>query len=212
MFLNDKEYTHVIGLIRKEIQPDPLLIELKIWAEKELQLRVYDYICDYAKSGLKRLRIVLWDHETMRKMYKGANPDSEKQRKFQKIFAELAQKYDVHKEYRNSDSIFVCYETVKDEIQKRVLKLARPEIEKISDPDIWKIEFIFGGIHIFYETDEQVTINAENGKSYAIWKKCTEIAKKYDFCGAFRNGVNCTFTSHQTLDTKYNGSMFYYTR
>lgn len=212
MFLDDEEYRHVVGLMGKEIQPSPLLVELKAWAEKEMQLKVYDYICDYTTNGMIRLRIVLWDHEAMIRMHKGANLDPKKQKKFQKVFAELAQKYNLHKEYWDGNSIFVCYETIKDEIQKRVLKQARSEIEKIFDPDIWRIEFIFEGIHIFYETDEQVRLNTENGKSRAIWQKCTEVVRKYDFCDAFKEGANCTFTSRQTLNEKYNGSMFFYMR
>lgn len=49
-------------------------------------------------------------------------------------------------------------------------------------------------------------------KELADWAKCSYIVKKYDDFNVFPQGANCVFTSRQTLNEKYGGSMFYYTR
>lgn len=213
MFLEEAEYQYIINLMSGKEKPYPLLAELKEWYVETFQMEMYDYICDYTITGLNRLKIVLWNHEEEKKMHKkDANLDPKKQDKIRNKFAELARKYQLHKEYWDADDIFVCYDTICDEIQKRILYICQPKIERIKHRDIWKIEIIFSGIHIFYETDEQIISNQANGVSKKIHDKCTEIVKKYEEFNVFPNGVNCTFTSHQTLDEKYAGSMFYYTR
>ena len=51
-------------------------------------------------------------------MHDGPNLDKTKQRKVAEKFAELARTYQVHQEYWNAEDFFVCYETIRDEIQK----------------------------------------------------------------------------------------------
>ncbi len=46
----------------------------------------------------------------------------------------------------------------------------------------------------------------------SIRRKCTDIVKKYDVHNAFADGAQCVFSSRQTVDEKYQGSMFYYYR
>jgi hypothetical protein len=84
---------------------------------------MYDYICDRVNE-LTRLRIVLWNRDDETKLRKGANLDSAIQKKFQEQFAILSRKYHKHRNYQNEDAIFVCYETICDEIQKRILAKA----------------------------------------------------------------------------------------
>lgn len=68
------------------------------------------------------------------------------------------------------------------------------------------------GVHIFYFTDEQIQIHETDGVSNGLCQKCTDIVKVHDKYGVFSKGVSCVFTSKQTLDEKYAGSMFNYTR
>ena len=217
MFLSDEQYIHVLDLIDKKVMPGPLLSELKAWALNSLQVILFDYIRDTTVNGLTRLKIVLWDYEAERAMNDGPNLNPEYQKMFAKVFSALARKYNVHPEYHNENDIFVCYDTIKDEIQTRILKSARKQIEELKDigpwaSDVWKIEIIFGGIHIFYETDAQIVQHEKDGISKALREECTRILKSNDTYNVFEKGALCTFTSKQTLDEKYAGSMFYYTR
>lgn len=105
--------------------------------------------------------------------------------KFQDEFALLAQKYQEHISYQSADRIFVCCETMKDEIQQRVLKNVKNEIYALGKGDVWKIEIIFATIHIFYETDFQVEAHSIDGVSDLLREKCSYIVKKYDNFNVF---------------------------
>ena len=149
MFMTEPEYKETLDLLSKSKKPNLLLEELDIWAREFLQAVVYNYFCDTTKNGLLRLRLVLWDFATEREMHDGPNLDKTKQRKVAEKFAELARTYQVHQEYWNAEDIFVCYETIRDEIQKDILKRVGAGIRNIRHPDIWKIE-IFLRAYIFF--------------------------------------------------------------
>lgn len=218
MFLSNEEYAHVMGLLNGTIRKTPLLDELADWAKREIGVDVYAYFCDYAKTGLLRLKIVLWDMREKRKLEyhseKEFGYDPEVQKRFQVQFAALAGQYGVHPEYQNGSSFWVCYETVEDEIQKKILQAERKKILGLASGqrDIWKIEIIFSGIHIFYETDEQIQLHETDGVSDRLRQCCMDIVRDHDKFWVFLQGIPCVFTSKQTLDEKYAGSMFNYTR
>lgn len=212
MFLTEESYNETMDLITGGKTPSLLLKDLIVWAKETFQVNVCNYICDTAVTGLRRLQIVLWDNEASRKMFDGPNYDKEKQSKIAKKFAELCSTYQMHKEYEDHNSTFVSFETICDEIQKRVMKKATAEIGQIQHPDIWKIDICFGSVHIFYETDAQISVNAENGISDNLKNQCTQIIRKYDEHNVYSTGAKCVFSSHQTVNEKYAGSMFYYYR
>ncbi len=208
--MTEDEYKETLDLLSKKSEPNVLLKELTVWAKEVLQVDVYNYLCDYTSNGLKRLRLVLWDYAVEQKMYDGPNFDMNKQKAVADKFAELARANQLHQDYWDANDVFVCYETICDEIQKDVLKGVRNEITSIQHPDIWNIEVFFQSIHIFYETNEQITCNNENGVSENIKNQCTQIVKKFDQYNVFPDGAICKFTSHQTLDEEYAGSTYYY--
>lgn len=70
----------------------------------------------------------------------------------------------------------------------------------------------FSDVHFFYETDRQIQENERKGISGKLCARCGKIVEKYDELGLFRSGVPCVFTSKQTLDEKFKGSLFYYMR
>ena len=218
MLLSDEDYAYVIGLLDGRIQRSSLLEELADWAKQELGIEVFAYFCDYANAGFLRLRIVLWNEWESRKMEyhteRKCRLNPKIQKKFQVQFAALSVKYGMHPEYQDSRSIWVCYETIEDKIQSRILWGQREKILGLAlrRRDIWKIDIIFSSVHFFYETDEQIQMHEKDGVSSALQQSCMDIVKEYDKFGVFSQGVSCVFTSKQTLDEKYAGSMFYYTR
>lgn len=64
-------------------------------------------------------------------------------------------------------------------------------------------------IHVFFETEEQMRDHQEDGTYERIDQKMTAIVRSADKMGVFQDGVKCIFSSRQTLDEKYHGSMFY---
>lgn len=210
MFMTENEFNDTLALLSGKKKPGTLISDLKAWARDILQVEVYNYFCDYTTNGLLRVRLVLWDFAAERKMHDGPNLNKKTQTKVAEKFAELARLYQVHREYWDAKDIFVCYETIRDEIQKDILKRVGVAIRNIHHPDIWKIEIFFENIHIFYETDEQIVQNKENGTSDNIKYQCSQLVKMYDVYNVFPDGANCTFSSHQTIDEKFHGNMFYY--
>lgn len=216
MFLTEEQYQRIIGMMEGKIRKSPLLLTFNEWAKKEMDVAVYDIICTELKTGRPKLEIVLWDDDAKKKMMYFTETrigvDEEKQKRFLDEFCMLSERYQVNENFRKVGNILVGYETIRDEIQSRVIKRAAPEIGRIHHPDLWKIEIICSSVHFFYETEEQTEKHDADGTSEKLRKKCNEIITKHDRHGAFRDGASCVFTSHQTFDEKYKGSMFYYTR
>ena len=219
--MSDEEYSYVIGLMDGTVRKSPLLQELADWAKQELGLDVYAYFCNDVRTDVRRLRIILWEigeYEKQKLWYYKENKrlglNYKAQEKFRKEFAVLAQKFCMYPEYRDGRNYMVSYETIRDEIAKRILKANSETIRALvfGHEDIWKIELIFGSVHIFYETDEQVQQHEADGVSSGLRQSCADIVRGQDKFGVFSNGVSCVFTSKQTLDEKYAGSMFNYTR
>lgn len=174
MFLEPNQYEHVIQILSGKIKPEPILVQLQEWARKEMATEVYDFVCDYAVSGCLRLQIILWDRKEYKEMHDSGNLDHQKQKKFAVKFAELAKVHKVHKEYWNADDIFVCYDTIADEIEKRILQNNKAKIMEIRHPHIWKIEIIFEGFHVFYQTDKQIEEHEKDGLSNRIEQMCSD--------------------------------------
>lgn len=221
MFLSDEEYSYVIGLMDGTVRKSPLLEELADWAKQELGLDVYAFFCNDVRTDIRRLRIILWEigeYEKQKLWYYKENKrfglNDKVQEKFQKEFAILARKFCMYPEYQDGRNFMVSYETIRDEIAKRIIKANSVKIRALAlgHRDIWKIELIFGSVHIFYETDEQVQQHEADGVNSGLRQSCTDIVRGQDKFGAFSDGVSCVFTSKQTLDEKYAGSMFHYTR
>lgn len=216
MFLTEEQYKNIIGMMEGRNRKSPLLLAFNAWAQKEMDVTVYDVICTELKTGRPKLEIVLWDRDDREKMMYITDTeigmDEEKQKRFLDEFCMLSERYQVNAVFRKATNIFVGFETIRDEIQSRIIKAVTAEIKRIHHRDLWKIEIIFNSVHFFYETDEQIKKHDSDGTSEKIRKRCNEIVRKRDRHEAFKDGINCVFTSHQTLDEKYQGSMFYYTR
>lgn len=214
MFLTEEQYLHAVSLYNGSCVKRPLHLELEEFMKEEFKMDIIDYVCDMTKIGKQRLKLVVWNrkNEAPLKDKKGLNYNTKAQKKVAEKFGSLAKKYNMYPAYQNCTEIFVCCDTIQDEMQKRVLDCARRKICSIRHKDIWKIEIIFQSIHFFYQTDEQIERHEADGLNESLIQKCQTILERYDTYHAFRDGVRCVFTSHQTLDEKYAGSMFYYTR
>lgn len=202
MFLSETEYKQVLDLIDEKEKKTPILEELTSWSKAEFGLEIYNYFCDKTKNGLTRLKIVVWDFECERTIMDGANYDKKAQKGFQNKFSSLARKYNIHPEYHDENNIFVCFDTISDQIICKALWSVRDKIYSLKEGDIWKIEILFQSVHIFYETDVQISIHAMDGKSDALREKISNILKKNDHYNVFLNGVSCVFTSHQIHQKK----------
>ena len=208
MLLNEQQYQHAFHLLC-HLEPKSLfLLEFEQWFQQTFHLKLYDYFYDQTHDNQSRLKLLLWNHQECQKMKKGIHFDEKKQQKIGKQFVFLCQKYHIH---TKSPSI-ITYDTLEDEIRKRILKQVQKEIQSIHRPYIWKIEIIFDQVHVFYKTDEQCQVCQQTGISQEINQKILNIVKPLDSFHVFHDNFSCVFTSQQTLNEKYDGKMFNYIR
>ncbi len=210
MFLNKEQCNHVIDLIDGKIHRSELLSELSEWSKTEFGIDILDYVCDTTDNELTRLVIVVWDYFNMRSFMDDYNYDKNKQILIRNKFSMLAQKYRIHRDYQNQGKIFVCYDTIADEIRKEILKKSTNELLALKTEDIWNIIICNESIHIFYETDQQIKDHEADGFSEKLKGMSSQIVKKYDNYNLLSRGVFCKFISHQTFDKIYRGSWQYY--
>ena len=104
--------------------PDPVLKGLDDWCQKSIGIRVYDYFCGCTRGGRLRVKIVLWDQNAKKKVMKGPNFDEKKQKNFAGKFAELSRKYQLNRDYQNESRLFICYDTIRDQLQHQILEMA----------------------------------------------------------------------------------------
>lgn len=209
MLLSDQQYQSIINMLMGKEEKSEFFVAFERWFQQTFQLKMYGYICDETREGKKRLKIVLWNHDSQKKMKKGINLDVSKQKAILQYFLSLSQKYQLHNGY---EQCIISYDTLEDEIRKRLLQKVKPQIEAIRRPYIWKIELIFDQVHVFFKTDEQIVACQQTGICDEINQKILDIVKPIDDFHVFDQSFSCVFTSQQTLNEKYNGSMFYYTR
>ncbi len=172
---------------------DLFFIELEQWFFEEYHIRLYDYSYDVTHEHKTRLKLIVWDNY---KWFVGVNAQEIKT-EIQNYFFELCQKY--HHEIQIKPEI-IMFDTLKDEVKKRILKQVSSLIQSIEYPEIWKIEIIFEQVHVFFETDEQCTHCQASGITNQINHKILEIVSPYDEFHVFDNDFSCVFTSHQTLN------------
>jgi len=218
LFLNDFEYRETLSYLDHPFLRSALLKELDHWGQETLGVPILNWYCDQIGPGgtSRRLRLILWeraDEERMmfhREGLYGYSPEIQRAAAFQ--FSTLARKYKAHRDYWDPDGFFMAFDTLRDEIQKRVLEKARPHLEALAEGDVWRVMVHFGTIHIFYGTDEQLRQHEADGSCEALRQRCCDIVGPYDSRQVFDDGPPCLFTSHQTLEEKYRGNLFFYFR
>lgn len=211
MFLTKEQYEQTMQITENAAEAGALLSEFSAWFYENYRLKLYNYFCD-CPNGLTRLQLVLWDFSCSLQFDndKWRNPDERKRAIIACKFAELCRKYGEHPDYQTGEKIFICFESLSDEIEKRVIALAYDEVKQLDIPDLWRIYCASSSYHIFFETDAQVEQHKNDGVCDTITKACDEIVKRHDEYNVFERGLTCWFTSHQTLREKYDNNLGHY--
>ena len=81
----------------------------------------------------------------------------------------------------------------------------KDSIYALQKDDIWKISIIFESVHIFYETDAQITAHEEDGTSGSLTEMIIEIVKVHDRYQVFKDGVPCVFYLRREACSKRKG-------
>lgn len=119
MFLSEEQFLHAKELYEQRTEPTPLLADLSAWTMKKYGIKVIDYICDVRRDGILRMMPVLWEDEEVNLFRSHCNYNPKMQKAFAYKFAGLCRKHKAHTEYTKPSKIFVAYETLKEEFEKR---------------------------------------------------------------------------------------------
>ncbi len=129
MFLSEEQYLHAKDLFEQRTEPSPLLADLSAWAIKEYGIEVIDYICDERWDGKLRMMPVLWEDEVVDMFRRFRNYNPKIQKAFAFKFAKLCRKYKQHAGFTKPTEVFVAYETLKEEFEKRNIAIDREKKE-----------------------------------------------------------------------------------
>ena len=119
MFLSEEQFIHAKELYEQIKEPTPLLADLSAWTMNKYGIRVIDYICDRRWDGKMRMIPVLWDDKEVDLFRRYCNYNPKIQKAFAFKFAELCRKYKVHSGFTRPTQIFIAYESLKEEFEKR---------------------------------------------------------------------------------------------
>lgn len=215
MFNKGDELRKIKGLIKGTEMPDVILTELKKYFLEHFDCEIYDYVCDKVSDGRLRLKFIVWDYEAEKMFYKSSDnfygPDKKKINEIKTEFSKLCLNNNLHSDYWEPDRYFAVPSEIKsdllDDVQKRVQTQIAEYLDNIKA--VKEVAFWFGSVHIFYESDEDIELNRNNGVSDKIetdifqYKKAVD---EFDVC----NNSGVVFSSIQTLNEKFGGSMQHY--
>lgn len=132
MYLSEEQYLHAKDLFEQKTEPSPLLADLSSWAIEKYGIEVIDYICDERWDGKLRMMPVLWEDEEVDMFRRFRNYNPKIQRAFAFKFAKLCRKYKQHAGFTKPTEVFVAYETLKEEFEKRNIAIDRER--KVDEP------------------------------------------------------------------------------
>ena len=216
MLLSEKEYLHVLNMMRGETEPDPVFTGFREFMRRTFKCELYDYIVDKIDDERGRLRYIVWDEETDESFFTRSETyygrDSKKELMIKEAFSLLCRQENMHSDFHDPASYYALPETIKDELQKDIQKKVEKQIsEYLNSLPIKKHAFFFESVHIFYKTDADIVLHQKDGLSAEIEKTIYQIKKPFDEFGAL-DDAGVVFSSIQTLNEKYDGNMFYYFR
>ena len=211
--VEEPHYTETLNILRGATELPPVFADLKAHIEAVYTVPVANFILDTLQDGRPRLRVLLLEDTKL--MRSGYNYDRKKQDAIASAFRRLKALHSFMPG-ASLDNLFVCYSDFRMDIQSEVAKKACAEaIPAIKRrvgrrAKIWRLDKIFTGLFVFYETMEQVEKYARNGVSAKIEKIYTELLRKYDEFAVFSSGPVITFDSKENVDKNFEGNLFYY--
>lgn len=215
MFINNNELKKIKGLLKGTETPDVILVGLKRYFIEQFNCEIYAYICDEVEGERLRLRFIVWDNVTRQKFYKSTENffgvDAKKINEIKSEFSKLCRINNQYRDYWEPNRYFAVPSEIKSDLLNEIQKRIHPQITNYLDrfKSVKKVAFWFDSVHIFYELDADIEINRNNGVSGKIETDIFQLKKAVDEFGICKNS-GVVFSSIQTLNEKFGGSMQHY--
>lgn len=222
LFGHKKLYRQTRKIKPGEAELSPLLDALKEWTNEKYGINVINVVYGKIGSGphkeRPRLNLIVETQSDYAKMYQEPFvPNESYQTAISARFVKLVKDAGLEKEY-DTDHLLVIYDDFSAmEMTRTSSQLLEHHkkhlLSKFSDIAIWDIvqsEFS-AEIAVFYNQDDDITENDNNGNSERIRKECFRFIKPYDeFDYCQFDTFTITFDSKQNLDENYRGNLYYY--
>ncbi len=214
MFLTEEEVNKVIRTVRGITPEDAVLTYMKQYFRDEYSICILDYICSTERFGppgrqSKRVQFVTWGIEETRKCPTAFDVGVRKNVK--NVFARACQENDLHPDFHDPSNFFPVLSDIESDITELLFKKKRNQIDAVlkSYSQVRKQMYSTPCVHVFYETDEDIVKNEENGLSSEIMNKISDMLGEVEGFEGRRLG-HAVFTSLQTLREKYDNNTYYY--
>ncbi len=214
MFLTEEDVNKVIRTVRGITPEDAVLTYMKQYFRDKYDICILDYICSTEKFGppgqkSKRVQFITWDMKESRKCPTAFDMGVRKNVK--KVFARVCQDNALHPDFHDPSNFFPVLTDIESDITERLFKTKRNQLDSAlkSYPQVRKLMYSTPCVHVFYETDEDIVKNEENGLSSEIRNRISDILGEVEGFEGRRPGC-AIFTSLQTLREKYDNNTYYY--
>jgi hypothetical protein len=219
VLVDDANFTATLKILRGEQPLPPIFIELKEWMKSRFDVTAYNFIyreLEYDNPDHRyELYILLSTTDDYYRMFDNSFYDSKKQEEVSAKFYELARKYEFE-DLERARNAHVCYNDFSVEMKTGVNSHAflfanRRIYEEFSEYAIWQICTAFASVVVFYETDEDVRKNEENGVSESIRKIYYEELMEQDEFHVYAGGsFLMRYDSKENLEKNFSGNLYYY--
>lgn len=153
----------------------------------------------------------------MAPFYSGANYDAQKQKEIGDKFVQLNEFYG---NFAKDDTDFplVIFTDFDEEIEnvmaKKAAARAKPYLLKqYAQANIWRIDQVFASLFVFYQTRHNTLCCETDGTSEGIRRDWTQFMLEHDEFGLLEGkSASVVFDSKETVDTSFEGKLFYYYR
>lgn len=212
---NRNDLEHTLSVIKGETQLAPFYVELKKYIEDEFQWVVYDFCITKVGGGLfckKQLMIeMIVDHSLSYQ-----NPKNKIiLDKISLFMIELNRKYrfvDNKKLYPNIGFHDFKYDYIQYVIDKSWKEIESQIKLKYSSFNVESLyNSGYGGVTIFYDTDENLDKNEKNKINVEIDREIFEILKRNDdFKWVLYEFEFTRFSSRETFERDYDSNYYYF--
>lgn len=214
MFLTEEDVNKIIRTVRGITPEDSVLTFMKQYFRDKYDICILDYICSdevFCAQGRKskRVQFITWDMEEASKCH--IVSDMSIRNNVKKVFARACQENDLHPDFQDQSNFFPVLTDIERDITEFLFRAKRDQIDTALKSYSQVREHMYSTpcVQVFYETDEDIAKNEENGLSSEIRNRISDILGEVEGFEGKRLG-HTVFTSLQTLREKYDNNLFYY--
>ena len=208
LYIKEHQIRKILDMINGRIPEDAVLQDMKAFFKEEFGINIFDYICERAKTGLLRMRIVVWDGKDMRPFF--CRPDRELENMIKDRFSRACREHGLNTEYYDPKDYFSVVTPLKHEVEQMLMN--KEMMDKISAllrtfPEVKSHRFSIPTVHVFYETDADIENYEKSGLSTKIRDAISDLLGSLPGLEGRKMG-DVRFSSLEEFEGRYKGNFY----